>query len=433
MLTSIKNPIQSPATMQNPRFLNQEIANRIRADYGTPAYVYDENALIEQAQSTLAFPNAFGLTVRYAMKASPNAAILKLFHQQGLHIDASSLYEVQRAIRAGIPPSHIALSTQELPQNFEEILSQGVHVNACSIHQLERIGKAMPGREVGVRLNPGMGSGANNRTNVGGPSSSFGIWHEKIPEILGILEKYSLKAIRIHTHIGSGSDPEVWSKGALMSLNSVRLFPDVVTLDMGGGFKVGRMENEKSTDLQVIGEPVKKAFEEFAEETGRKIHLEIEPGTYLLANACSILSTVQDATDTGEDGYNFLKLDAGMTEILRPSLYGAQHPIHTFPANGDGKEVEYIICGHCCESGDILTPAQDQPEVLATRTLQETEIGDLCVIDGTGAYCSAMPAKNYNSFPEATEVLLRKNGDLKVIRKRQTLDQLLQNEVSLED
>ena len=386
---------------------------------------------MEQADAALAFPNAFGLTVRYAMKASPNRAILQLFHQKGLHIDASSIYEVERAIRAGIPPSHIALSTQELGDGFEEYLEKGIHVNACSLSQLEKIGKSAPGREIGIRINPGLGSGANNRTNVGGLSSSFGMWHEKFPQIHELVKQYNLKVIRIHTHIGSGSDPAVWSKVALMSMESVRKFPDVHTLDLGGGFKVGRMPSEKSTDLQVVGEPVKMELEKFAEETGRKIHLEIEPGTYLVANASNILSTIQDITDTGEDGYNFLKLDSGMTDILRPSLYGAQHPILTLPKDADTPKKDYIICGHCCESGDILTPAQDQPEVLQARTLPQPEIGDLCIIEGTGAYCSAMPAKNYNSFPESAEVLLRKNGELRLIRQRQTLDQILQNDISL--
>ena len=417
--------------MQKPRFLTPEKAQEASNAFGTPIFVYDEATLMEQADAALAFPNAYGLTVRYAMKASPNRAILQLFHQKGLHIDASSIYEVERAIRAGIPPANIALSTQELGEGFEAYLEKGIHVNACSLSQLEKIGKAAPGREIGVRINPGLGSGANNRTNVGGPSSSFGIWHEKVSEIQELVKAYNLKVIRIHTHIGSGSDPEVWSKVALMSMKSVRQFPDVHTLDLGGGFKVGRLPTEKSTDLQVIGEPVKQAFETFAEETGRKIHLEIEPGTFLIANASNILSTVQDIVDTGESGYNFLKLDTGMTDILRPSLYGAQHPILTLPKDTSSSEKDYIICGHCCESGDILTPAQDQPEVLQTRTLPQPEIGDLCIIEGTGAYCSAMPAKNYNSFPESAEVLLRTSGELQLIRQRQTLDQILQNDISL--
>jgi diaminopimelate decarboxylase len=121
-----------------------------------------------------------------------------------------------------------------------------------------------------------------------------------------------------------------------------------------------------------------------------------------------------------------------MTEVLRPSLYGAQHPIITIPENPDAPATEYIVCGHCCESGDILTPAPDQPEVLHPRELLQATIGDLCAIEGVGAYCAAMPAKNYNSFPEAAEVLHRETGELQLIRHRQTLDQIIQNEVPAE-
>ena len=119
-----------------------------------------------------------------------------------------------------------------------------------------------------------------------------------------------------------------------------------------------------------------------------------------------------------------------MTEILRPSLYGAQHPIFTLPKEGSGNEtLPYVVGGHCCESGDLLTPAENQPEVLAPRELALSQVGDLCVIEGVGAYCYAMSAKNYNSFPESPEVLLRTDGSTALIRKRQTLDQIMENEI----
>ena len=129
--------------------------------------------------------------------------------------------------------------------------------------------------------------------------------------------------VRIHTHIGSGSDPEVWQEVTNDSIDLVRHFPDVTVLNLGGGYKVGRMSYEQSTDLQVVGEPVKRLFADFAKETGRELKLEIEPGTYLTANSGTLLSRVQDMTTTGADGHTFLKLDSGMTEVLRPSLYGA--------------------------------------------------------------------------------------------------------------
>jgi diaminopimelate decarboxylase len=155
---------------------------------------------------------------------------------------------------------------------------------------------------------------------VGGPTASFGIWHELLDEVKAVVQEHNLTIERIHTHIGSGSDPDVWQTVSLLSLNLVRHFPSVVSLNLGGGYKVGRMSFEKSTDLQLVAEPVKEAFRAFAEETGRQIKLEIEPGTFLVANAGAMVSTVQDIVTTGAEGHTFLKLDSGMTEVLRPSL-----------------------------------------------------------------------------------------------------------------
>ena len=412
-----------------PRFLDYTTAHTVSDSFGTPIYVYDQKSLEANAAAVLKFPNAFGLTARYAMKASPNGAILKIFAKAGLHIDASSGHEVHRAMAAGIPARHISLSAQELPVDLSGLLDAGIQLNACSLAQLERFGQIKPGGQVGIRINPGAGSGGNNRTNVGGPSSSFGIWHHWIPQIKAILKKYDLTAVRIHTHIGSGSDPDVWLKVAKMNFDIVRQFPDVTTLNLGGGFKVGRMPDEQSTDLQVVGLPVKEKFEEFAVETGRQIHLEVEPGTFLVANAGALLSRVQDVVSTGEGGYEFIKLDTGMTELLRPSIYGAQHPISLLQSSEKSEAKDYVIVGHCCESGDILTPAAGDPELLATRALPLAEIGDYCVIDGSGAYASAMTPKHYNSYPEAAEVILDLDNAPKLIRRRQKLEEIWANEV----
>ena len=135
-----------------------------------------------------------------------------------------------------------------------------------------------------------------------------------------VVEEHNLTIERIHTHIGSGSDPDIWQNVSILSLNLVREFPNVVSLNLGGGYKVGRMNYEKSTDLQLVAEPVKQAFKAFADETGREIKLEIEPGTFLVANAGALITTIQDIVSTGETGHTFLKLDSGMTEVLRPSL-----------------------------------------------------------------------------------------------------------------
>lgn len=418
--------------MSEPRFLTSDQCRQIAHEFQTPVYIYEEAALNKAARDVLAFPAAFGLTARYAMKACPTAALLTLFHDWGLQFDASSGFEIHRAVRAGVPAGHISLSSQEFPADIVELVNMGIAVNACSLSQLEAFGKAFPGGQIGLRVNPGVGSGGTKKTNVGGPSSSFGIWHELLDQAEAIITKYSLRVVRIHSHIGSGSDPSVWVKAAELTLNQVRRFPDVTNVNLGGGFKVGRMPDEISTNLQVIGQPVKEAFEAFAAETGRELHLEIEPGTYLVANAGCLLASVQDKTSTGNEGHVFLKLDTGMTDILRPTLYAAQHPMTVIPLESDRSETEsVIVVGHCCESGDLLTPDPSDPGLLKEREFTKAEIGDLFTIDGAGAYCSSMPAKNYNSFPEVPEVLLRENGEFALIRKRQTAEQVYQNEVPL--
>jgi len=241
---------------------------------------------------------------------------------------------------------------------------------------------------------------------------------------------------KIHTHIGSGSDAAIWQQVATKSLSFCAIFPTVKTLNLGGGYKVGRNPGEPTTDLQEIGQPVAEAFRKFAAENdGRELQLEIEPGTYLVAMAGAVVTTVQDKVfTTGESGHTYLKLDSGMTDVLRPSLYGAIHPMTVLPGSGKsidiGEETEdVVVVGHCCESGDLMTPKPGAPEDLARRTLRKAEIGDILIIDGSGAYCSGMSTKNYNSFPESPEVLVDSNGVVHVIRQRQTIQQIYQNEV----
>lgn len=420
------------AFMQSTTPFSHDLLKRIRAVHGSPVFVYAREQLESAARAVLNFPNAFGLTARYAMKANPTAAIIQLFSDMGLHFDASSGFEVRRLLRLGIPGEHISLSTQELPEDFEALLDAGISINACSPSQLRRIGAARPGQRIGIRFNPGAGSGGNRKTNTGGPESSFGIWHEKLPEVLEITQTHSLEVFRIHTHIGSGSDPKKWMDISRSTLELVKPFPEVTTVNLGGGYKVSRVEGETTTDLQVVGRPMVEVFESFARETGRALRLEVEPGTFLVARAGYLLSTVQDVVDTGASGFRFLKLDTGMTDILRPSLYGAQHPFSLFQDTPGRDSLNYVLVGHCCESGDLLTPEPGEPEVLGTRTFPEVAIGDLMLIGGVGAYCSSMSTLNYNSFPGAPEVLVDNEDSFRLIRKRQRLEQIWENEVVLE-
>jgi diaminopimelate decarboxylase len=419
--------MESHATAVPRARITADVAAEVRQRFGTPCYVYDRAALEAAARAALAFPAPFGLTVRYAMKANPSRGILTLFRDLGLHVDASSDHEVERALRAGFAPERVQLTSQMPSRSLREHVARGVLFNACSLHQLEEFGRLAPGGEVSVRMNPGLGTGSTKRTNTGGPASSFGIWHEAMGEVVAIAKRHRLRVRRLHSHVGSGTDPEVWKRCARMTLDLVQGLPEVATVNLGGGFKVGRMPEEPSVDLADVGAHVRREIEAFRERAGRALHLEIEPGTFLVANAGAIVASCVDVVATGAEGYLFAKLDAGMPEITRPSLYGAQHPIDVLARGREQAAVVFV--GPCCESGDILTPAPGDPEALAPRWVPRPEIGDLVVVGGAGAYCAAMATINYNSYPQAPEVMLGPDGRLTLLRRRQAPEQVWQNEV----
>lgn len=408
---------------------------KIAKKTGTPVFIHDENSYRKYAQQALNAPNAFGLKVRYAMKANSHKAVLKIFDSMGLYIDASSYYEVKRALAAGISADKISLTSQE-PLNAEqlkELVGMGVLYNATSLLQLRNYGECFPGsnRPLSVRINPGLGSGHNNRTNTGGPSASFGIWHQYLDKVLVIAREYSLKITHVHTHVGSGSDWKIWQKAAQLTLNVVKKMPDVTVVNMGGGYRIGRNNPENSMNFGSVFPVVCDAFRSFADETGRKLQMEIEPGTYLAANSCVLVSRICDMVDTGKDGYNFLKLDSSMTELLRPMIYGVRHPIILL-GRGEQVQKEYVVAGTCCESGDIFTPFEGDPERLSTVKLPEAQIGDYVAITGAGAYGITMSAKNYNSRPICVEAMIRSDGSHVLITRRQKPEEIWANETEVE-
>ncbi|EQA37544.1 putative diaminopimelate decarboxylase [Leptospira inadai serovar Lyme str. 10] len=416
-------------SIENLKFLTTDEARKIAESYGTPVFVYTRKGIESSCDAALAFPNAFGLTVRFAMKANPGRTILEILRRKGVHIDASSEHEVARALLAGFQPGDILLTSQQRAASLKDLVEQGVQFNACSLRQLEEFGKLFPGRDISIRFNPGLGSGATKKTDVGGKTSSFGIWHEEIDRVKTIVSGYDLNVVRIHTHIGSGSDPEVWKAVAHYTLEIAAQFPTCKIVNMGGGFKVGRMQGEKTTDPQTIGGPVRELFESFAKEKGTKLRMEIEPGSFLMVNNGAIIARVDDIVTTGQDGYTFVKLDMGMDVNTRPALYAAKHPLVVVPSGGDESRsiADFVYVGHCCESGDLIT--QEEGGGPQLRKTHEPKIGDLVVMEGAGAYCSSMSVKNYNSYPETPEILFDTDGAYKLIRKRQNLEQIVQNEI----
>jgi diaminopimelate decarboxylase len=385
--------------------LSSEQVRALTIRHGSPLYVYSKTHLRDRARQLINLELPFGLTVRYAVKANPHPTIVTIFDTEGLHFDASSSYEALRLLEQGVAGDKISLSSQQPAHNIEYLLQAGVRFTATSMHQLELLARAAkPGTRLALRVNAGVGSGHNNRTKTAGRTSSFGLWHEYLDNALNYAREHELIIDRLHTHIGSGADPAVWEEAMATALDIADRMPDVKTLNIGGGYKVRRFAGEAETDMQKVAAVFAAQLSAFASRTGRQLHLEIEPGTWLVAHAGFLAAEIIDIVDTGKSGFSFLRINTGMNDFLRPTLYGARHKIVVL--NDAVEQSDYVVVGHNCETGDILTTAPGDPETIEPRTLNRATIGDLLLVEDAGAYCAAMSAKGYNSYPDAQEIFV---------------------------
>ena len=468
---------EASTKLNNFSKFNSAAAALAADDFGTPVYVYDEDLILSRCYECLEMPNAYGLTVRYAMKANSNRSLLRIISGAGLKLDASSLGEVLRANMAGIPFEDIMLTTQEVYQGGEmsklqELLLQGLKYNVCSIRQLELIGDFAQKNffDPGIRIHPGVGSGETATRNTGDDYSCFGVHLSDIDEVLRYAWGKWIRFKHIHVHIGSGADLDIWRQNIDLELRIImQHFTEAETVSFGGGLKEARMPGEHAADIMALGKYAKEQITAFYKKTKRKLKMEIEPGTFIVANSGYAVTRVVDKKRTARS--NFIITDGGMEINSRPLLYGSRHPVYIISGDGaavkssefdsdcfggansaggaggadgaDGSDgiggadgagwadgaggYSAVVAGKCCESGDCQTLDMDGHAV--PRLMAEPEIGDLAVIGGVGAYCSSMAPFNYNSHPQIPEVLFASDGGLRLIRKRQTLEQILENEV----
>jgi len=418
---------------------------RIARDVGTPFYAYDEKTVLNNCDALKAMPNAFGLNVRYAMKANSNLSVLRLIANRGLDIDASSLGEVLRAKAAGVIGPQIMLTSQEVisPLILSDLLKAGVGYNVCSMRQFNMV--AHQAKELGiplsVRVHPGIGSGETITRDTGGKYSCFGVQREDLPELRGRAIANGLVFDKVHYHIGSGGDPKVWAEAISLMLPVVEeFFPEATVMSCGGGLRVGRMPGEESADLREMGAAASAAFSDFHNRTRRKLGMEIEPGTSVVANAGYLVTSVVDTKVNHESRLTFAICDGGMECNTRPLLYGSRHPFYVVDREGKLLSSEFedlsefpevVVAGICCESGD--SQSLDESGHIVPRRMALPQVGEFVVVGGCGAYCSTMSPANYNAHTQIPEVLVRSDGSYEIVRQRQVPEQIWQNEVLLPD
>ena len=390
-------------------------------EYGTPTYVYDLAAIERRVEDLRSFD-----AIRYAQKACSNIAILDRMRKLGVIVDAVSAGEIGRALKAGYSASQIAYTADIFDHEaLQLVVEQNIPVNVGSPDMIDQLGQVAPGRDITLRINPGFGHGHSQKTNTGGPQSKHGIWHSAIDDCLRRADLHGLTVTGLHMHIGSGTDFEHLSQvcGA-MEKACEEVGRTVTTISAGGGLPIAYKNEESDLDVTKYYELWDTTRKRIESAFGHAVKLEIEPGRYLAAESGFLIAEIRAVKEMGDN--LFYLLDAGFNDLARPILYGAYHPI-SICHRGDAPEsqCEAIVGGPLCESGDIFT--QNEGGFVTSRTLPKAGVGDLLLLEVAGAYAFTM-ASNYNSKYRACEILIE-DGTPKLIRRRETIEDLLQCEM----
>jgi diaminopimelate decarboxylase len=380
-------------------------------------YVYHAEKIAKQYHK---LQNAFsGSKTRffYACKALTNINILKLMKELGAGLDTVSIQEVHLGLKAGFDPQDIIFTPNCV--DLEEIIAAkelGVRINIDNISILEQFGnKFGHSYPVCVRINPHIMAGGTYKTSTGHVDSKFGISIHQLRHIERIVKSTNLHVNGLHLHTGSEiKDVDVFIRGVEIMFELIEHFPELDFIDLGSGFKVAYKQGDLETDVVQLGKKLTSAFNDFCKSYPRPLELWFEPGKFLVSQAGYFLvkaNVIKTTTATV-----FVGVNSGFNHLIRPMFYDAFHYIRNI-SNPNGVERIYTVVGNICETD---TFGWD-------RKLNEVREGDYLVFYNAGAYGIEM-SSNFNSRLKPAEVLV-KNGKAHLIRTRDTLDDLLRNQV----
>jgi diaminopimelate decarboxylase len=397
---------------------NQQLS-AIAQQFGTPTYVYNADKIVEQYQTlTTAFAQQ-NVKIFYACKALTNINILKLIKNIGCNVDCSSINEAKLALHAGFEPSRVLYTSNGITfSEIEEAQSLGIHINIDSLSNLEKFGKKYGhSYPVGIRLRPNIMAGGNLKISTGHDKSKFGIPVDQIDELLKIVADNNIFIKNLHIHTGSEiKDVAVFVKGIEVLFDIIPLFKELEVIDLGGGFKVPYKQGDAETDINLLAQEVGKAFANHPNPNGKPLQVWFEPGKYLVSE-CGYLITEVSVLKTTKTT-TFASVNSGFNHLIRPMFYDSYHKI-TNISNPEGEEKVYTITGNICETDTFATD----------RNLNEISEGDLLAFANAGAYGFEM-SSNFNSRYKPAEVLV-KNGDFHLIRRRDTFEDLLRNQLEV--
>ena len=388
--------------------------------YGTPLYVYETKKMESQYNRLSKAFKGINLKLNYACKALTNINVLKFFRNMGSGLDAVSIQEVELGLKAGFKPADIIYTPNCVSlEEIEKAVKQGVHINIDNLSMLEQFGHKHGNKiPVCVRINPHIMGGGNAKISTGHIDSKFGISIYQLPHLLRVIETYNMRVEGVHMHTGSDIlDIEVFLKGTEILLDAAKNFQDLHYIDFGSGFKVPYKEGDISTDIEDLGVRLGGRFKDFCIEYGRNLTLMFEPGKFLVSEAGYFLARVNVVKQT--TATVFAGIDTGLNHLIRPMFYDAYHHIINI-SKPKAKTRIYTVVGYICETDTFGW----------NRKINEISEGDILAFYNAGAYCFTM-SSNYNSRFRPAEVLIYKGKDY-LIRNRETMEDLLRNQVEIE-
>ena len=397
--------------------LSSEQLLNISQQFGTPLYVYNAEQITAQYKKlTTAFAET-DTKFFYACKALTNINILKHIKSIGCNVDCSAINEVKLALMAGFEPANILYTSNGIHfSEIEEAQSLGVNINIDSLSNLEKFGeKYGHSYPVGIRLRPNIMAGGNLKISTGHDKSKFGIPADQLDQVLELVNKYQLFIQNLHIHTGSDiQDVAIFVKGIEVLFDIIPHFKELSSIDLGGGFKVPYKKGDAETDIPLLAQKVKEAFDNHPNPNGKHLQVWFEPGKFLVSEAGYLIAEVNVIKET--TATTFVGLNTGFNHLIRPMFYDAYHQIDNI-SNPSGAVKEYSIVGNICETD---TFAWDRP-------MAEIREGDLLVFYNAGAYGFEM-SSNFNSRLKPAEVMV-KEGKTTLIRKKDTLEDLIRNQV----
>ena len=406
--------------IDNVDFFKGNNPENLVKEFGTPLYVYNEEIIRNRMHAVSEVITKYPYTANYSIKANTNIHILKLALEENLNCDAMSEGELRMLEAAGFPIDRIFFVPNNVSEeDLQYAIDKGIMTSLDSLSQLETYGKLNPGGSCAVRINPGVGAGHHEKVVTGGKKTKFGIAEEDIDSIFEIAKKYNLTIAGINQHIGSlFMEPTPYLQAVSNLLRIAKKFENLKFIDFGGGYGIPyhKLDDEAPYDMEAFKKALEPILDDFVKDYGYAPLFKSEPGRFCVAEGCVLLGRVHAVKQNA--GHDFAGTDIGMNVLVRPSMYDSWHDIEVIR---EGKTVKrdslkpINVCGNICESGDLL--AKD-------RMLPEIKKGDIaCVLDA-GAYGYSM-CSTYNSRPRPAEVLICKDGSVKVIRKRETYEDLL--------